>query len=151
MVPLQAFQGLALTQVLKNRESGWSALRKPIALLLLIGTVGAAAAGLVGPYIMVIFGPKYHVDGWVLACLTFAAVLMAVLTLFGTAVIALGHHRAYSAGWAAATIVAILVLLIPLPVNMRCVISLTVGPLVGILVHASALGLFRRSVGTSAP
>lgn len=144
MVPLQAFQGLALTQVLRNRESGWAALRKPIALLLLVGSLGAVAAGFVGPRIMPIFGPQYHVEGWILACLTFAAVLMAVLTLLGTAVIALGHHRAYSAGWVTATILAIFLLLLPLPVDARCILSLTIGPLAGIFVHASALGLVRR-------
>lgn len=151
MVPLQAFQGLALTQVLRNRESGWTALRKPIGLLLLIGTAGAVVAGLLGPYIMPIFGPQYHVDGLVLSLLTFAAVLMAVLTLLGTAVIALGYHRAYSAGWVTATIVAILLLLLPLPVDMRCVLSLTVGPLVGVLVHASALGLLGRPARPKTP
>lgn len=151
MVPLQAFQGLALTQVLRNRDSGWSALRKPIVLLLLIGTAGAVVAGLLGPFIMPIFGPQYRVDGWVLSLLTFAAVLLAVLTLLGTAVIALGHHRAYSAGWVTATMVAVLLLLLPLPVEIRCVLSLIIGPLAGSLVHASALGLLRRPRQSKTP
>ncbi len=152
LVPLQAFQGVAITEILKDRSKGWNALKKPIGLLLLIGLGGAVIAGLVGPYLMLVFGPRYHVDGWLLALLTLAAVLIAVLTLLGTAVLALGHHRAYSAGWLIATVVSIVMLVLPLSVDVRVVLSLTLGPVVGITIQAAALGLLgsvRHSVNES--
>jgi len=88
---------------------------------------------------MLFFGPAYGVGAWTLALLTFAAVLMAILTLLGTVVIGLGSHRAYSAGWLTATAVAVGLLLLPASVEIRSILSLSFGPLAGILVHAAAL------------
>lgn len=143
MVPLQAFQGVAITHVLSSRQAGWKALQRPIALLFGGGLVAAIAAWLVGPYIMLVFGPQYQLEGWLLAALTMAAVLMAVLTLLGTIVIALGRHRAYSSGWAVATVVAVLVLLLPFSTEIRSVVSLVMGPVAGITVHLLALRRYR--------
>lgn len=144
MVPLQAFQGVALTEVVRNPQQGWTALKKPLAALLFIGLFGALAAGLVGPWLMLFFGPDYRVGGWALAALTLAAVLMAVLTLLGTIVIGLGNHRAYSAGWLTATVVAVALLLVPAGVEVRSILSLGLGPLAGIIVHAMAIGRIIR-------
>lgn len=144
MVPLQAFQGVALTEVVKNPRHGWKALKKPLAALLVIGVVGALAAWLIGPWLMLFFGPDYRVEGWALAALTLAAVLMAVLTLLGTIVIGLGNHRAYSAGWLTATVVAVAILLLPASVEVRSILSLGLGPLAGIIVHALAIARIIR-------
>lgn len=144
MVPLQAFQGVALTEVVKSPQHGWRALKKPLVALLVIGVVGALAAWLVGPWLMLFFGPAYRVDGWALAALTLAAVLMAILTLLGTIVIGLGNHRAYSAGWLTATAVAVGLLLLPAGVELRSILSLSLGPLAGISVHAIAIARIVR-------
>ncbi|MEV8039064.1 hypothetical protein [Arthrobacter sp. NPDC080082] len=145
MVPLQAFQGVALSEVVKNPHNGWRTLRKPLGILLAMGVVGAIAAWLVGPRLMLIFGPSYAVAGWALAALTLAAVLMAVLTLLGTIVIGLGQHRAYSAGWLTATVVAVVILLLPAGVEVRSIFSLSLGPIAGILVHSLAIARMIRA------
>ena len=139
MVPLQAFQGVALAEVVRNPRQGWKALKKPLLALLGVGAIGSVAAYFIGPWLMLFFGPAYGVGAWTLAALTFAAVLMAILTLLGTVVIGLGSHRAYSAGWLTATAVAVGLLLLPASVEMRSILSLSFGPLAGILVHATAL------------
>lgn len=139
MVPLQAFQGVALAEVVRNPRQGWKALKKPLLALLAIGAVGSAVAWFLGPWLMLFFGPAYVVEAWALAALTLAAVLMAILTLLGTAVIGLGSHRAYSAGWLTATAVAVGLLLLPASVEVRSILSLSLGPLAGILVHSAAL------------
>jgi O-antigen/teichoic acid export membrane protein len=139
MVPLQAFQGVAITHVVKAGSEGWRALHRPLLLLLIVGSFGAVMAFAVGPSLMLLFGPEYKVKGLTLALLTLASVVMAVLTLTGTATLSMGRHRAFSAGWASATAIAFLILLLPLDVEVRCIISLTCGPAVGILIHLLAL------------
>lgn len=151
MVPLQAFQGVALAEVVRNPKQGWKALRKPLLALLGIGAIGAVAAWFIGPWLMLFFGPAYAVGGWTLAAFTFAAALMAILTLLGTVVIGLGHHRAYSAGWLTATIVAVVLLLLPASVEIRSILSLSLGPLAGIMVHAIALGRIVAAQGQDTP
>ncbi|ADX73672.1 hypothetical protein Asphe3_25440 [Pseudarthrobacter phenanthrenivorans Sphe3] len=146
MVPLQAFQGVAITHVVKAGSEGWRALHRPILLLLVAGALGAVLAFVFGPSLMLLFGAEYGVSGLTLALLTLASLVMALLTLTGTAALSTGHHRAFSSGWATATAVAVAVLLLPLSVEVRCILSLTVGPAVGILVHL--LALRRRPTST---
>lgn len=148
MLPMQAFQGVAIAHMVKSGSGGGAALRTPALLIALLGLVGAAAAWLVGPALMTIFGPGYRVEGWVLAALTLSAALMSALTLLGTAVLALGQHRAYSLGWLASTIVAVIMLLIPGELDVKCILSLSLGPLTGILVFLTTLnGSIFRSRG----
>ncbi|TNB71607.1 hypothetical protein FHJ30_13050 [Arthrobacter sp. BB-1] len=139
MVPLQAFQGFAIAQVAKAGSQGWRALQMPMLLLLCVGSAGAALAYFVGPTLMLLFGSGYKVSALTLALLTLAAAIMAMLTLTGTAALATGRHRAFSSGWAIAAIVAFGALLLPLPLEIRCIVSLTFGPLVGISVHVASL------------
>jgi O-antigen/teichoic acid export membrane protein len=146
MVPLQAFQGVAIAHVVRAGSEGWRALHRPILLLLLIGGVGVIAAFVIGPDLMLLFGPQYAVPGSTLALLTLASLVMAVLTLTGTATLSTGRHRAFSSGWALATAVAVAILLLPLSLEVRCILSLTIGPSVGIVVHLLALGRRPRSL-----
>lgn len=138
MIPLQAFQGVAMNLIMQAGKKA-TAYSKAVGVVLGVGIAGAVLAYLLGPTIMTIFGPEYRVSGWVMAGLTFAASLMALITLTGTAAIARGLHRIYSAGWLAGTVASILILLVPLPLDLRCVLSLTVGPVVGISIHILAL------------
>ncbi|MBP3044623.1 hypothetical protein KKR91_12355 [Arthrobacter jiangjiafuii] len=138
MIPLQAFQGVAMNLIMQG-GGRISAYMKPAGAILLVGMLGAGLAALVGPALMGIFGPEYRISAWILAALTFAASLVALITLTGTAAIALGHHRVYSIGWILGTAVSVLLLLLPVALDLRCILSLTLGPLVGIVVHVAAL------------
>jgi O-antigen/teichoic acid export membrane protein len=141
MIPLQAFQGVAITAVMQPGGRGWRALLRPVGLLTAIGLLGAVLAAWIGPALMMlVFGPDYYVDGWVLGALMIAAVLIAVLTLSGTAAMAVGKHRAFSSGWLLATALALGLLWLPASIEVRSILSLTVGPLLGIAVHAAAIG-----------
>ncbi|KQR16689.1 hypothetical protein [Cellulomonas sp. Leaf334] len=139
MIPLGAYQGVAITHFLTHRDRGVAALR-PVALAVLgAGVLGALLAWLVGPWLMTtLIRSDYRVDGVVLAGLTFAAALLALLTLTGAAVLAVDRHAAYTGGWIAATATSVVVLLLPLPVELRAVLSLGVGPVVGVAVHLVA-------------
>ncbi len=133
MVPLGAFQGVAITHVL---DHGAAALTKIGAIIVGIGAVGAGAAWLVGPWVMLIFGPEYRVPGGVLAGLTAGAATLALLTLSGAMTIALGRHRLFAVGWFVAAAVTILLLLVvPADAGTRAVVGLLTGPLVGVASH----------------
>lgn len=141
MIPLQAFQGVVMTALIHSSKSNHRVLMKPFAAVVALGLVGAAAAALVGPWIMLIFGPDYSLDGWVLGALTFDAALLAILTLTGTAAMALGKHGLYLAGWLAATATSIALLLLPLPLNVTVILGLSAGPILGAIVHAAGISV----------
>jgi hypothetical protein len=150
MVPLQAFQGVAIAAFVNQRDRGVHALIKPAALFLAVGVAGGIAAALLGPWLMeLLFPGKYDVPAWLLAALTFDAALMAVLTLTGTAALAVGMHRGYSAGWVSGTVVSVLCLLLPLPLPIRTAVALAAGPVVGAAIHVASIVRLGRSAAAA--
>ncbi|WP_181034163.1 hypothetical protein [Arthrobacter sp. GMC3] len=141
MIPLQAFQGVAMTSLINSSRPAHRVLAKPFAAILVLGLIGAGAAAFLGPYIMLIFGSSYSVDGWVLGALTMDAAFLAVLTLTGTAAMALGRHRLYLAGWIAATVASIAILLLPISLELTVILSLSIGPIIGSIIHAAGIAV----------
>ena len=141
LVPLTALQGVALTHFLRARHRGWRALGGIVWPVLSITVIGAALAYLVGPWLFrTLLGGSYSLDGWTLAALTGSAGLLAILTLTGMFALALHRHGLFAAGWVTATVTAVLLLLVPLPLVDRVLLSLLAGPLVGVAVHTVGLG-----------
>ncbi|MGB8389717.1 MAG: hypothetical protein WCE76_18430 [Mycobacterium sp.] len=148
LVPLTAMQGNLIAHFVDERSDRLRALLAPAGMIGGIGALGVLAAGVVGPWLLrVAFGPQYQAGSALLAWLTGAAVAIAMLTLTGAATVAAALHRAYSLGWVAATVASGLLLLLPLPLQTRTVVSLLCGPLVGIGVHLVALSRAGRSTG----
>ncbi|HEY3548223.1 MAG TPA: hypothetical protein VGK17_19290 [Propionicimonas sp.] len=140
LMPLNAYQGVAISYFLDPRRKRAAALVRVVGAIVGVGIVGAALAAVVGPWLMAaFFGPTYRVSGLLLGALTLAAVALAVLTMTGAAVLALGRHRAYAAGWLVATAVSLAVLFTGLPLAQRAVVSLVAGPVVGVALHAWAV------------
>lgn len=139
MMPLIAFQGVAIGYFLDPRRPAGPAMARVAAVVLGVGLLGAAVAWPVGPPLMELFGPGYRVEGPVLAGLTCASAVLALLTLSGSAVLAVGRHRTYLAGWLVATVGGVLCLLTPWSLEVRAVTALLVGPAVGIAVLVPAL------------
>lgn len=148
LLPLNAFQGVAITHFVEHPERRARTLTVIVGIVGVVGAVGAGLAALVGPWLMDVVLDQQIGPG-ILAALTGAGALLALLTLTGTAVLALGRHRVYSAGWAVASILAVVLLLPPWPLEERVLLSLWVSPLVGAAIHAAALVRSRaaRSVG----
>jgi O-antigen/teichoic acid export membrane protein len=140
MVPLGTFQNVAIAHFVRHRNRGLWALR-PIAFsIAAVAAAGAVAAYFLGPWLMVLlFGPEYHVAPSVLAGLTVAAAGLALLTMTGGMCVALNRHRVSSTGWVSASAVSLLILVMPLNADVRAVISLLVGPLIGVLIHTLTL------------
>lgn len=153
LVPLSALQGVALTHFLHSRHQGHRALWLVIRPLLCVTAAGAALAYLVGPWLFTrLLGSGYTLAGGTLALLTVSAGLLAALTLTGMFALALHLHGLFAAGWISATVVAVLLLLVPLPLTDRALLSLLAGPALGVVVHA--VGLFSvpsAARGSSSP
>jgi hypothetical protein len=146
LVPLTAMQGNLIAHFVDQRSDRMRALAAPAAVVVGLGAVGVVVAGLFGPWLLRTgFGPGYRADGALLAWLTAAAVAIALLTLTGAAAVAAALHRAYSLGWISATVASTLLLLLPVELQTRTVIALMCGPMVGIVVHLTALRTVRQT------
>lgn len=140
LIPLGAYQGMAITYVLRNRDRGLAPLVRIAGAVAAFGVVAAGLAAAVGPWLLAtVIKESYRVDALLLFELTLAAAVLALLTLTGAAAIAVRAHGAFSLGWVAATVVAAALLLLPGSVETRAVLSLAIGPLVGVVVHATAV------------
>ena len=140
LVPLTAMQGNLIAHFIDQRHHRLKALIAPSALVALLGGTGIVLAATFGPWLLREgFGDQYQAGGALLAWLTAAAVAIALLTLTGAATVAVARHRAYAAGWVIATVAAALLLLLPLDLEVRTVVALLCGPLLGIAVHLVAL------------
>ncbi len=140
LVPLTAMQGNLIAHFVDQRTARLRALIAPTLVVLGLGGLAVAVAGLAGPWLLrVAFGPQYVAGGGLLAWFTTAAIAIALLTLTGAAAVAAALHRAYAAGWIGATLASALLLLLPLPLETRTIVALLCGPVVGIVVHLLAL------------
>jgi O-antigen/teichoic acid export membrane protein len=140
MIPLNAYQGVAVSHFVAHRDRGLRALAPIARVVLGVGAAGAVLAFLIGPWLMVVLlGPGYDVAGGTLAELTVAATELALLTLTGALCQSLTRHGAFVGGWLVALFVAVVVLLLPFGLTARAVLALCVGPAAGIAVHLTAL------------
>lgn len=145
MIPLQAFQGVAVSAFLKQRHRPVAAFIKPAAAVVAVGAVGALAAYLLGPLLFRLIYPpaagaesayEAAASGITLGALVFASALLALMTLSGNMALAVNQHRIYLAGWVVAAAVALsLAFLIPAPLVPRAIVALAVGPVCGFVVH----------------
>ena len=145
MIPLQAFQGVAVSAFLKQRHRPVAAFIKPAAAVVAVGATGALAAYLVGPLLFRLIYPpaagaesayEAAASGITLGALVFASALLALMTLSGNMALAVNQHRIYLAGWVVAAAVTLsLAFLVPASLVPRAIVALAVGPVCGFVVH----------------
>ena len=160
MIPLQAFQGVAVSAFLKQRHRPMAAFIKPAAAVVAVGAVGALAAYLVGPLLFRLIYPpaagtesayEAAASGLSLGALVFASALLALMTLSGNMALAVNQHRIYLAGWVVAAVVTLgLAFLLPAPLVPRAVVALAVGPVCGFVVHMVGVSMASRAEETRA-
>ncbi|WP_246822738.1 hypothetical protein [Rothia sp. HMSC072B03] len=160
MIPLQAFQGVAVSAFLKQRHRPVAAFIKPAAAVVAVGAVGALAAYLVGPLLFRLIYPpaagtesayEAAASGLSLGALVFASALLALMTLSGNMALAVNQHRIYLAGWVVAAVVTLgLAFLLPAPLVPRAVVALAVGPVCGFVVHMVGVSMASRVEETRA-
>lgn len=147
MVPLGVYQNVLVTKVIGQ---GVRVLGPVVAALGGATLLGALVAWLVGPWLLRLVNPAYHVSGPVFAALVLGAGLIALLTVTGAATVALDQHGVYLVGWITATAVSMGALLLPWSLEVRVVSSLVVGPLAGMAVHLQ-WGMRRRRRASRVP
>ena len=155
MIPLQAFQGVAVSAFLKQRHRPVAAFIKPAAAVVAVGAAGALAAYLVGPLLFRLIYPpaagaesayEAAASGITLGALVFASALLALMTLSGNMALAVNQHRIYLAGWVVAAAVTLsLAFLSPAPLVPRAIVALAVGPVCGFVVHMVGVALASRA------
>ena len=155
MIPLQAFQGVAVSAFLKQRHRPVAAFIKPAAAVVVVGAVGAVAAYLVGPLLFRLIYPpaagaesayEAAASGITLGALVFASALLALMTLSGNMALAVNQHRIYLAGWVVAAAVTLsLAFLVPASLVPRAIVALAVGPVCGFVVHMVGVSLASRT------
>jgi O-antigen/teichoic acid export membrane protein len=150
LIPLNAYQGVAVSHFVAHRSEGLRAVLPAVRLVGLLGVVATGAAYLLGPLLLRIFlGPGYDLPAGVLAGLTAASVVLALLTLTGALCQALTMHLAFVTGWLVAVAVSVLLLLLPGSLETRAIVALAGGPAVGLVVHLTWLA--RRAPGRTTP
>jgi hypothetical protein len=87
----------------------------------------------------VFFGAAFVLPPAVLVPLVASSGFVGALCVTGPALLARARHSAYALGWLGATAVAVGMLFVPLPLEVRCSLALSVGPAVGIAIHLIAL------------
>ena len=155
MIPLQAFQGVAVSAFLKQRHRPVAAFIKPAAAVVAVGAMGALAAYLVGPLLFRLIYPptagaesayEAAASGITLGALVFASALLALMTLSGNMALAVNQHRIYLAGWVVAAAVTLsLAFLVPASLVPRAIVALAVGPVCGFVVHMVGVALASRT------
>ena len=140
MIPLVAFQGVAIAAFVARPDQHLRALAKPLVLIVGIGIVAAAFVGWLGPWLIaLLYGSAYQVSWFTCAFLTVAAISLASLTLIGAATIAISEHRAFALGWLVAAIVTVVLLWLPVPPLVRPAVAVFFGPLAGIVIQLWAI------------
>lgn len=132
MVPLGVYQNVLVTRVITK---GARVLGPVVAALGGATLLGSLLAWLVGPWLLRLVNPDYHVSGPLFAALVLGAGVLALLTITGAATVALDHHGVYLVGWLTATAVSMGALLLPWSLEARVVSSLIAGPLAGVALH----------------
>lgn len=140
VIPILAFQGW-LVVAFRDGRAGWG--RRALLLLgviLLAGAVLAIVAWFaVPPLVGWLFGEGYVLSTWLTAGIVLTASLTAALCASGAIVIARSGHTAFLGGWILAAGIAVLALFFPLELGFRVLLALSVGPALGLAVHAAFL------------
>ncbi|KQB87264.1 hypothetical protein [Corynebacterium lowii] len=150
LVPLQRFQSALIVYFVRHRERMRQAVLAPAAAVLGVGAFGAVLAWLIGPWLLRVGwdnDPAYAVPGPLLAALTFASACTGVLMITGAASIAAERHRLYVLGWVGASVTVGAILWWGTDPLTTVPAALIIGPLVGTVIHLSAL---RAPRGTEA-
>jgi O-antigen/teichoic acid export membrane protein len=146
VIPLLALQSYLVvtfrddTAHLLKRVSIWGGA------LLGVTVALSALAIFVGPwFIALLYGDRYGLAEAAYAAIVASAGLTGLLCITGPALLARGHHAMYLMGWAAASLVTIFCLILPLGETGRVLAALLVGPAIGVIIHLATLRRGRRS------
>ena len=140
MLPLNAFLGMIISRFVDQRTHGVGTVLRPMLYVFLSSLGLGFVAILIGrPLLTFVFGAEYDINAYFIGGATIAAGFVGVITVSGAATLARGFHLAYTVGWFLAAATTCVILMVPLPIEERVLLSLLTGPILGALLHVSAL------------
>jgi hypothetical protein len=139
VIPALALQSFL---VVHFRDLHANVLRSLFSILIGIAAVTAVASLVawgIGLDILHWFGKDFAITSGEVALVVASAGFTAGLCVTGPAVLARGEHTLFTAGWATAALLVIAALLLPLDPAPKSIIALSVGPLVGLVIHLTGI------------
>ena len=147
LVPMMALQSYLITRFTNHPDQIGKLIGQAAAL---IGVVMLVLAAITAPWgtwaLRTFMGQGYALPAEALVPLVVSSGFIGALCVTGPALLAQGRHRAYAAGWIVASIVALIVLFVPVGIEFRAALALSAGPIAGLIVHFIALRAVRRPV-----
>ena len=136
LVPLMALQSFLLTRFTVIVASPWPLIRRAFLIIAIVMVVLGLATLVWGAAAFEIFiGDEFALTTAALVPLVVSSGFIGALCVTGPALLALGLHRRYAAGWVVASLVSIAALFVPLSLEGKAALALSAGPLVGLALH----------------
>lgn len=145
VVGVFAFQSYLVVYFRRLTEPASRAVARFGAGLLVTSVLLAVAAALVGPQLLEFFaGPSYQISAFFISVLTLTSISTGVLAVTGSAALGNSRHGTFVAGWMVGAVSTIGMLFLPLGLELRVLIALGCGPLLGVVVHLVGLARARQ-------
>lgn len=141
LVPLTALQSMLIARFSADRSRANALLAKVVLVVVALTAVIAGVLGLWGAALLeFFFGAGFVLGPGLLAGLVAAAGCLGILTATGAGVLARDRHSWFAAGWVLAALTAVAMLaLAPLELGTRTVLALSLGPVLGAVLHVAVL------------
>lgn len=152
VVPVIALQSYMISAVFRDGLVSSRRLARIIGMLLAGVVAVAGVAWVLGPLVIsFISAGRYSVVPAIASVVVFSAGLVAAMSITGPALIAARRHGANLLGWTVAAALTAFALLLPLQVDQRIALAVTVPPAIGLAIHGLLLLRSAGSPSTSAP
>lgn len=149
LVPLMALQSYLVTRFTGMTSSPWPLIGRACGLIGLTMAVLAGATFFWGTAAFAtIIGADFALSTGALVPLVVSSGFIGALCVTGPALLASGSHRGYALGWVVASFVSIGMLFLPVGLEAKAALALSIGPVVGLLVHGGSLWRLSRRAGT---
>ncbi|MDR2929412.1 MAG: hypothetical protein LBV06_00655 [Propionibacteriaceae bacterium] len=148
MMPLVAFQSMIVAHFVQHEGSG-RVIARLVVVVAGLSVVVAVAAGLIGPPLLGLLRPEYHLSALVIGALTLGAGFLTLVVVTGTLALAVKLHTVYMGGWIVAIVVTVIVLALPGPITNTVIAALMIGPSCGAIIHVVGLMRSRRKIAAA--
>jgi O-antigen/teichoic acid export membrane protein len=146
IVVVMALQSFLVVFFRGKTDAFGASFARVVGLIFGTGAILAIVAGWLGPSVFrLLFPAETAPAGWLLSVLVVSSALVGALCVSGPAVLSLGRHGVYSAGWLIAAVVTIVCIALPTGLVTRCVVALLVGPITGLTIHLALIARASRS------
>lgn len=136
LVPLMALQSYLVTRFTGATVTPWRLIYRAFSVIGIVVLVLALATYLWGTASFeVLIGSEFALSTSVLVPLVVSSGFIGGLCVTGPALLARGAHRSYAMGWVVASLISIGMLYLPVGLETKAVLALSIGPAAGLCGH----------------